>query len=107
VAVLAGLTLIVANFAALVQSNVKRMLAYSSIAHAGYLLIAVPATVNPFSPAVLTDAGPVPLLNAEALGAILFYLLSYGLTTLGAWAVVMTIERREADGEAGGLTFDA
>ena len=97
IAILAGLTLIIGNFAALAQSNVKRMLAYSSIAHAGYLLVAVPGTI---------EKGTWTL-NHDALGAVLFYLLSYGLTTLGAWAVVTTIERREADGEAGGLTFDA
>ncbi len=99
IAVMAGLTLIIGNFAALVQTNIKRMLAYSSIAHAGYLLVAMPA--------VVTFSGATPLLSFDAVGAILFYLLSYGLTTLGAWAVVTTIERREADGESSGLTFDA
>ena len=100
IAILAGLTLIIGNFAALAQSNVKRMLAYSSIAHAGYLLIAVPGTI-------ISVPGAPPTFNSNAMGAVLFYLLSYGLTTLGAWAVVTTIERREADGESGGLTFDA
>ncbi len=99
IAILAGLTLIIGNFAALVQNNVKRMLAYSSIAHAGYLLVAVPAAV--------TQTGANTTLSFDVLGTILFYLLSYGLTTLGAWAVVTTIERRETDGESGGLTLDA
>ncbi len=99
IAILAGLTLIIGNFAALAQTNVKRMLAYSSIAHAGYLLVAIPA--------IAQFTAAFPLKAYDAMGAILFYLLSYGLTTLGAWAVVTTIERREADGESGGLTFDA
>jgi NADH-quinone oxidoreductase subunit N len=73
---LAVLTMITANLIALVQGNVKRMLAYSSIAHAGYLLVAVAA--------------------ASALGAasFLFYSVAYTLMTMGAFAVVIVVAAR-------------
>src|SRR5687768_8684315 len=73
---LAVLTMIAANLTALVQGNVKRMLAYSSIAHAGYLLVAVAA--------------------ASVIGAasFLFYAVSYTLMTMGAFAVVIAVARR-------------
>lgn len=67
---LAALTMVVGNVVALSQRNIKRMLAYLSIAHSGYLLVAVLA----FSPA--------------ATAAIVFYLFAYTLATLGAFAVL-------------------
>lgn len=82
---LAGLTILVGNIAALVQDNLKRMLAYSSISHAGYLLMAVVAV----SPKGGVAANP-------QLGGVLFYLLSYTLMTVGAFAVVSLLAR---DGE--------
>ena len=88
-AILAALTMIVGNFAALRQGNIKRLLAYSSIAHAGYILMALPAAGSSF--AAQSD---------YAVGSALFYLLAYALTTLGAWAVVMAVERQEGDGLA-------
>jgi NADH-quinone oxidoreductase subunit N len=66
----AVLTMCIGNFAALVQTNVKRMLAYSSIAHAGYILVAFAAA---------TDLG---------VAAILFYLASYALMKVGAFLVL-------------------
>lgn len=82
---LAILTMVVANLVALSSANVKRMLAYSSVAHAGYLLVALAA--------------------ASALGAssFLFYLVVYTLMTFGAFAVLMVVGRqgeREMDLEA-------
>jgi NADH-quinone oxidoreductase subunit N len=73
---LAVLTMISANLVALVQGNIKRMLAYSSIAHAGYLLVALAA--------------------ASTIGAasFLFYAVTYTLMTMGAFAVVMTVGLR-------------
>jgi NADH-quinone oxidoreductase subunit N len=70
---LAAITMVTANLVALVEGNVKRMLAYSSIAHAGYLLVALAA--------------------ASALGAasFLFYTLTYTLMTMGAFAVVIAV----------------
>jgi NADH-quinone oxidoreductase subunit N len=66
----AALTMFVGNIAALVQTNVKRMLAYSSIAHAGYLMVAFAAS---------TDSG---------IAAILFYLVAYALMKLGAFTAI-------------------
>ncbi len=82
---LSGLTILVGNVAALVQDNLKRMLAYSSISHAGYLLMAVVA-VSP-------EGG---VAGNPQLGGVLFYLLSYTLMTIGAFAVVSLLAR---DGE--------
>jgi NADH-quinone oxidoreductase subunit N len=75
VAVLAIVTMIVGNLAALAQSNLKRMLAYSSVAHAGYVLTALVA---------------VPLLAGEA---VLFYLVAYAAVNLGAFGVVAALSR--------------
>jgi NADH-quinone oxidoreductase subunit N len=80
IAVLSAVTMTLGNLAAIRQENVKRMLAYSSIAHAGYLLM-----------------GAV-LLSASGIGAITFYLVVYGLMNLGAFLVVIALsadERRE------------
>jgi NADH-quinone oxidoreductase subunit N len=71
------LTMTVGNLIAIAQQNIKRMLAYSSIAHAGYLLIGVVA------------AGPA------GLSGILYYLLAYAFMNLGAFAVVVALEQRE------------
>jgi len=77
--ILAVLTMFVGNLGALVQANVKRMLAYSSIAHAGYTLVAFAAVTT-----LKTDpAGPIP-----AYGAVLFYLASYSLVSVGAFTIV-------------------
>jgi NADH-quinone oxidoreductase subunit N len=74
---LAVLTMTVGNLIAISQQNIKRMLAYSSIAHAGYLLIA------------LVAAGPA------GLSGLFFYLLAYAFMNLGAFAVVVALEQRE------------
>jgi NADH-quinone oxidoreductase subunit N len=73
--VVAMLTMVVGSVVALPQKNIKRMLAYSSIVHSGYLLIAV--------------------LAGTSLGrsALLFYLVSYTLATLGSFAVVGAVSR--------------
>jgi NADH-quinone oxidoreductase subunit N len=79
VAVIACVSLAVGNIAALVQRNLKRMLAYSSVSHAGFMLIAVAA-------------------NNELGGrALLYYLVPYGAASLGAFAVVAARERELAE----------
>jgi NADH-quinone oxidoreductase subunit N len=86
---LAMLTMFFGNLLALPQRSVKRMLAYSSIAHAGYLLVGVLAA---------SAAGA----REKALSGILFYLASYTASAIGAFAVVGAVERKAAaDGEAG------
>jgi NADH-quinone oxidoreductase subunit N len=82
---IAAVTLILGNFVALSQNNIKRMLAYSSIAHAGYILMAVAA------------AGTPGISNNAAQGA-LFYLLAYTFSNLGAFAIAMTVERADGSG---------
>ncbi len=77
--VVAFLTMTLGNLAALRQDNIKRMLAYSSVAHAGYLLVGVVA---------------IGLGVAGAQSAVLFYLVAYTFTTLGAFGVVAWVGRR-------------
>lgn len=78
-AVIAAATVIVGNAGALAQYELKRLFAYSSIAHAGYILIGLRA-------ASIDPAGATP--------AILFYLFAYGFMTLGTFAVISGAERR-------------
>jgi len=82
---LAALTMIVGNIIAVGQNNIKRMLAYSSIAHAGYMLMAFVPYGN-------------SQVSADAVASLLFYLVSYAFTSLGAWAVVVALEGREGRG---------
>jgi len=77
---LAILTMFVGNLGALVQTNVKRLLAYSSIAHAGYILVAFAAVTT------MADAGADKAQAAYA--AVLFYLLSYAAMKVGAFTIV-------------------
>ncbi len=80
---LAALTMIGGNVLAIAQTNIKRLLAYSSIANAGYLLMAfVPYGTN----------------QANSIASALFFLVGYGLTSFGAWAVVVALEKAEGKG---------
>src|SRR3954471_2370517 len=79
--VLSVLTMTAGNIAAVTQSNVKRMLAYSSIAHAGYLLIGIVAG------------------TARGITATLVYLMIYAFMQLGAFAVITLLRRRDVAGE--------
>ena len=83
--VLAALTLMLGNIVAIAQRNIKRMLAYSSIAHAGYILMAI----VPYG-----EDG----LAGESVASALFYLLGYAVTSFGVWAVVISLERSEGRG---------
>lgn len=81
----AAATLILGNFVAVAQTNVKRMLAYSSIAHAGYIMMAVAA------------AGTAGVADAAAQ-ATLLYLLAYMFTNLGAFGVALSVEKDDGSG---------
>ncbi|GAB4525455.1 MAG: NADH-quinone oxidoreductase subunit N [Anaerolineales bacterium] len=83
--VLAALTMFLGNVVAIAQRNIKRMLAYSSIAHAGYLLMAL---------APYGQQG----LSGDISASLLFYLVAYALSNFGAWAVVMLLERQADEG---------
>lgn len=79
---LAVITMIVGNTAAIIQNNFKRMIAYSSVAHSGYLLVGVIT-------AGISDNG------AFGASGVIFYLLSYALMTLGVLAIASMLERSE------------
>jgi len=82
---LAALTMLAGNILAISQTNIKRMLAYSSIAHAGYILMAFVAFGNPRA------AG-------DAVSSALFYLVTYAITSFGAWSAVIALERPDGKG---------
>ena len=81
--VIAILTMTVGNVVAIAQNNVKRMLAYSSIAHAGYALVGF----------IAAGAAPDIEQRNAAISAVIFYLLTYAVMNLGAFAVVQLIAR--------------
>jgi NADH-quinone oxidoreductase subunit N len=89
--ILAIVTMTVGNLAALTQTNLKRMLAYSSIAHAGYILIGVVAGTS------------------RGVAAMLIYILIYSFMQLGAFAVIVLMRRADVGGEElkdfSGLSF--
>lgn len=82
--VLAGATIIVGNVAAIMQTNVKRMLAYSSIAHAGYALVGFVGAGLAKTPAE-RDAG---------MASVAFYMLTYAITNIGAFAIVTLLAEK-------------
>lgn len=79
---LAVITMIVGNVAAILQNNLKRMLAYSSVAHSGYILVGLIT-------AGISDDG------VSGASSVIFYLLSYSLMTMGAFAIVSIMEKTE------------
>jgi NADH-quinone oxidoreductase subunit N len=80
-ATIAALSMVIGNLAAITQPNVKRMLAYSSIAHAGYAMMGIIA------------------LNATGLNGVLIYTLVYVFANLGIWATVLMLRRHAYAGE--------
>jgi NADH-quinone oxidoreductase subunit N len=84
-AVLAVFTVVAGNIIAVAQSNIKRMLAYSSIAHAGYLLIGLVAAGSTFSLNGENPSGPMT--------AVMIYLFSYMFMNMGAFAIVIALGR--------------
>src|SRR6184192_3700314 len=84
-AIMAALTMTIGNVVAIAQNNVKRMLAYSSIAHAGYALVGF----------VAAGAATNPEQRDAALVSVVFYLLTYAIMNMGAFAVVTLIARSD------------
>jgi NADH-quinone oxidoreductase subunit N len=82
---LAALTMILGNIVAIAQRNLKRLLAYSSIAHAGYILMA------------LVPYGQKGV-STDSVASALFYLVAYALTNFAAWAVVIAMEQAGEQG---------
>lgn len=93
---IAVLTMTVGNVLAIIQTNLKRVLAYSSIAHSGYLLTGLVAGFTPENVAHSSEA-----IQGGAMGngvaAVLFYLLAYGMATAGSFAVLACIKAKHAD----------
>jgi NADH-quinone oxidoreductase subunit N len=79
---IAGVSMVVGNLLALLQSNVKRVLAYSSIAHLGYVLVAFVAS------------------GSQGVEAVTFYLIAYIVTTLGAFGVVTVVSEKDRDADS-------
>jgi NADH-quinone oxidoreductase subunit N len=80
-ATIAALSMILGNLAAITQDSVKRMLAYSSIAHAGYLLLGIIA------------------LNSFGLSGVLVYSIVYMFANIGIWSIILMLRRHEYAGE--------
>ncbi len=85
--VISALTMFLGNVVAIAQRNIKRLLAYSSIANAGYILMALVPYGN-------------SAVSSDTISAALFYLVAYALTSFGAWAVVIALEKSEGQGLA-------
>jgi len=82
---LSALTMIVGNLVAISQTNIKRMLAYSAIAHAGYILMAFVPYGN-------------EKVASTAIAAGMFYLVAYAISNFGSWSVVIALEKAEGKG---------
>ena len=82
---IAALTMLTGNLLAIAQTNIKRLLAYSSIAHAGYILMAL----VPFGQSNVAD---------DSAASALFYLLAYAFTNFAAWSVVIAMEKAGGQG---------
>ena len=76
IAVVAALSMVLGNLVAIVQSSVRRLLAYSAIAHAGYILLAILSHTQ------------------QSLAALLYYVVTYALATLGAFGVIAVVEKQ-------------
>jgi len=92
--VVAAASMVVGNLAALAQVSVRRLLAYSAIAHAGYILLGIavrrPYTGQGDGMRFVLDSYPSALASTNA---VLYYILTYGLTTIGAFGVISVVER--------------
>lgn len=95
--IMAAVTMTVGNVLGLLQDNVKRVLAYSSIAHTGYMLVGLVTAV-----ATTNDHHITQTHLGNGIAALLFYLVAYGLATLGAFAVLGCVTRRDDEAQ----TFD-
>jgi NADH-quinone oxidoreductase subunit N len=83
--ILSAVTMTVGNVMALLQTNIKRMLAYSGVAHGGYMLIGFVVA------STLPDLETGVVMNQIGLDSVLFYLVAYGLMTVGAFAVLVRL----------------
>jgi NADH-quinone oxidoreductase subunit N len=91
VALVAAFTMVVGNLGALAQTDLKRLLAFSSVAHAGYMLSGIVGMNAPVE------------MRPEALESLLFYVATYAITNLGAFGVLIAIRR---NGQEPSVTTD-
>ncbi len=98
VLILAVLTMTLGNLIALWQDNIRRMLAYSSIAHAGYLMVGLAAG---FAAHGVSDGANGTAIGLDGFGATLLYLAVYALATLGTFAALTYLGGATADDDAG------
>jgi len=84
--VIAGLTMVIGSILSVTQTDIKRMLAYSSIAHAGFVLVGVMA------------------FDVSAVGAVMFYLAAYGFSVIAAFGIITLVRSRDTGAEATSLT---
>lgn len=96
--VIAVLTMVVGNFVALTQTNLKRMLAYSSIAHTGYLLVGVIAIRGVALSASLEGISSPGIPDSLAIAALVMYLVVYAIMNFGAFVVLTLLSGREDTG---------
>ncbi|MEM6459253.1 MAG: NADH-quinone oxidoreductase subunit N [Planctomycetota bacterium] len=111
---IAVLTMTIGNVLAIIQSDLKRVLAYSSIAHSGYLMCGLVAGLAPTAAVTEGSSGGVPGgAMGNGVAAVLFYLLGYGMATAGAFAVLACLRPKQdadaddGDGDADTLGYDA
>jgi NADH-quinone oxidoreductase subunit N len=95
--VLAALTMTVGNVLGLLQLNIKRVLAYSSVAHSGYMLVGI---------AALCSSGGSTSVQTEALQGVMFYLAAYGIMNAAAFGVLMLLPARENRPASSAETFE-
>ena len=100
---LAVLTMTVGNVLGLLQLNIKRVLAYSSVAHSGYMLVGVAALC--YSIGDPTSAEQMSI-QQEALQGVLFYLAAYGIMNAGAFGVLMLLPSRDNKPATSAETFE-
>ncbi len=90
---LAGLSIVLGNLAAIAQSNIKRMLAYSGISHMGFVLLGL------LSGLVRGEGGTFSVINVSAYPSAMFYAISYTMMTLASFAMVILLSRKGFEAE--------
>jgi NADH-quinone oxidoreductase subunit N len=101
--VIAALTMTLGNILGLLQSNIKRTFAYSSVAHTGYMLVGITALTK----ACQLPKGPtVGDIQSHALQGVLFYLAAYGITNVAAFGVLQLLPSRHHKAATSAETFE-
>ncbi len=102
--VLAALTMTLGNILGLLQSNIKRTFAYSSVAHTGYMLVGITALVSAGS--LHASRSEIAGIQSDALQGVLFYLAAYGITNIAAFGVLQLLPSRHNRPATSAETFE-